>query len=113
MSFLWDCWHQIEAVVAGWDVVTMAIAAILILAAGLAIRSFGALLNATLVALIGFGIAQFIRGVVQGGTDPGALARTGWQNFLALTMPVLLTYVVCFALLIAIIHAIRSLITGD
>jgi hypothetical protein len=112
MSLLWDYCHQVQSIVTDWDVVTIAIAVILILVAGSAIQGFGALLNATLLALIGFAVALFIRGAIAGPGDPGQLAAKNWQDFIAMPMLELLAYALPFALLIAIIHTIRKLITG-
>jgi hypothetical protein len=111
MSPVWDFWHQIQAIVASWDIVTMTLAALVILAAGLAIRGLAALPGVTLAALIGFAAALFVKALLEGAADAGALAQTQWHDFLAMPMMVLLSYAVCFAVLIAILYAIRKLVT--
>ncbi|HEY5347223.1 MAG TPA: hypothetical protein VIJ72_03450 [Rhizomicrobium sp.] len=113
MSLFWDLWHQIHAIVASWDIITMVIALVIIVAAGFAIQSFVALINATLLALVAFGAAGFVRTLLAGGKESAsALITDTWHHFLALSMLTALAYAIGFALLIAIVHAVRKLVTG-
>jgi len=112
MSELLNLWHSIVGIVASSDAVTLIIMAIVALGAGFAMQSMASLVTATFSALVLFGVANFVRGAIA-GKSAAALAQSDWHNLLALQVQVLLAYAIAFAVVIAIVHAVRSLVMRE
>lgn len=109
MSALLDLWHSIQAIVTAGDWVSLAIMAVVALAAGLTMQNMGSIVSATVGALALFALAIFLRAaVVGGGKNLGALAQTDWHNLQAVTFHSLLAYAVAFAIVIGVVHAVRQ-----
>lgn len=108
MSALTDIWHAIQHLVTSADNITLVIAVVLILAAGLVVERLGGILNATLLSLIALALAGFIRAVTVNGKDFDAFATADWHSFLGLQAITILAYVIVFAVLIAVVHFIRT-----
>ncbi len=108
MSALMDIWHSIHLILTSADWITLALIAVCVLAAGFAIQGLNSIVSATVLALVGFAILVFARAVVMGGHAVAAYAHTSWQDFLGLQMLTLIAYAVIFAILIAVVHVIRS-----
>lgn len=111
MSSLMDFWHSVVAVYSSADMITLGIIIVIVLAAGVIMQGFEAIVTTTVVALILFGLAGYVRGVVLNGQNAAQMAETQWHGFLGMTMQTLLAYAVTFAIGIAIIHLIRSILT--
>jgi len=111
MFALLDIWHAIKHLVVAADPITIGIALVVILVAGLVLRSFSNILNGTVAALIGFALIKYLHAILLGGQDPSAYAKADWNAFLALPVVVLLAYTIIFAVLIAIVNFIRSAVT--
>ncbi|MGB8363387.1 MAG: hypothetical protein ACLQUZ_17910 [Rhizomicrobium sp.] len=109
MSALLDLWHSVVGIVTTGDWITLAIMAVVALAAGFAMQNFGSIVTATFAALVVFGLATFMRAAV-GAKDAVALAKTDWHGLLGLTVHNLLAYAIAFAVVIAVVHIVRSLV---
>jgi hypothetical protein len=110
MSALMDVWHTIHAIVTTADYWTLGIAVVVVLVAGFMIEGLGAVVGTTFWALIAFALLGYVRAVTVGKQDFSAYATTEWHNFLALPMLTLIAYFVIFAVLIGVVHLIRSAI---
>lgn len=112
MSALLDLWHSITGIAASGDWISLAIMVVIALAIGFAMQNYGSIVTATFAALVIFGVATYIRAVAMGGKNASAsaLAQTDWHNFLSLTMHSLLAYAIAFAVVISIVHFVRSLV---
>jgi hypothetical protein len=108
MSALHQIWFAIKGLIVSADPITIGIALVVILIAGLVLGRFGNLLNGTALALIGFAFVKYIVTVFRGGVDAVDTARADWNAFVHFSVLTLLAYVVVFAVLIAIVHFIRS-----
>jgi hypothetical protein len=80
--------------------------------AGFAMQKIASLVTATFGALVLFGLSNFVRGALA-GKSATALAQSDWHNLLALQVQVLLAYAIAFAVVIAIVHVIRSAVMRD
>jgi len=112
MSFLMDIWHAVQGVIMSSDWITLAIMAVIALGAGFLMQSMGALPTTTVVALIAFALAGYVRAVTIGHQNASALAGTDWQAFLNLQMKQLLPYLLVFLVAIAVAHALRMVTLG-
>jgi len=108
MSALLDIWHTIQGIVTHADWITLVIIALVAILAGFAIQGFNSILTATVLGLVGYVLLVFVRAVTLGKQDVTAYAHTGWHDFLGVPMMTLLAYFVLFAVLIAVVHLIRS-----
>jgi hypothetical protein len=112
MSFLMDIWHSVQGIVTTSDWITLAAMAVIALGAGFLMQSMGSLPLTTIVALIAFGLAGYVRAVTLGKQNASAYAGTDWQAFLNLQMKTLLPYLVLFLVAIAVAHALRMVTLG-
>lgn len=110
MSVLNDIWHSMHGIVASADVVTLVIMAVIALGAGFMMQSFGSIVTTTFVALLAFALAGYVRAVTAGGQNAAAYAQTDWHGFLGLQMLTLVAYALTFAVVIAVVHFVRSLV---
>jgi len=108
MSALTDIWHTIQSIVTSADWITLVVAAIVVIGAAFAIDGLNALLGATVLSLVVFGLLDYVRAVTLGHQNATATATTDWHNFLALPMLTLLAYAILFAVLISLVHVIRT-----
>ncbi|MBI1328489.1 MAG: hypothetical protein GC166_01155 [Alphaproteobacteria bacterium] len=111
MSVLTDIWNAINTIAMSGDYIRLGIIVVIALAGGFAIEGASSLINATLVALIVFAIANFVREVAMNGANAGQLLDSYWAAFQALPMLTVLAYALIFAILIAIVNLVRSLLT--
>ncbi len=109
MSALLDFWHSVVGIVTTGDWITLAIMAVVALAAGLAMQNFGSIVTATFAALVVFGLATYIRAAA-GAKDAIALAKSDWHGLLGLTVHSVLVYAIAFAVVIGIVHMVRSVV---
>jgi hypothetical protein len=109
MSELMNLWHSITGIVSSSDVVTLIIMAVVAVGAGFAMQGMGSLVTATFGALVLFGLANFIREAIK-GKSAMTLAQSDWHNLLAMQVQLLLAYAIAFAIVIAIVHTIRSIV---
>lgn len=111
MSSLMDFWHSVLSVYGSADMITLGIVLVIVIAAGVIMQGFEALVTTTVVALILFGLAGYARAVVLNGQNAAQLAEVQWHGFLGMTMQTLLAYAVTFAAGIGLIHVVRSFLT--
>ena len=111
MHFLMDIWNTIHAILTSSDLITLALMALIALGAGFMMQSFGSIVTTTVVALLAFALAGFVRAITMGGQNAAAFANKDWQMFQDLHMMTLLAYAVAFAVVIAVAHMARSLIS--
>ena len=110
MSALLDIWHTIQGIMTHADWITLAMIAVVAVAAGFAIQSLNSVLSATVLGLVGFALLVFVRTVTLGKQDLTAYAHTGWHDILALPMITFFAYFIIFAVLIGVVHVIRSVV---
>src|SRR5271155_1836494 len=109
MSDLLDLWHSVVGVATSGDWVSLAIMAVIALAIGYMMETFGSIVTSTFTALVAFALVTFIVAVVKaGGKNAGTLAETDWHNLLGLTIHGLLAYAIAFAIVIGIVHVVRT-----
>ena len=110
MFVIMDLWHSIHGIFTSADVITLVIMAVIALGAGFAMQSMGSLITATFGALVVFGLAGFVRAVTMGGKNAATLAQTDWHSLLSLQTQVVLGYAIAFAIVIAVVHLVRSVV---
>jgi hypothetical protein len=110
MSALLDIWHSAQGILIHADWITLAIIAVVAIVGGFAIQGLNSLLGATVLGLVGYVLLVFVRAVTLGKQDFTAYAHTGWHDILGVPMMTLLSYFVIFAVLIAVVHLIRSVV---
>ena len=110
MDWLNEIWNSVYAIFTSADMITLAIIAVVVLAAGFMMEGLGSIVTMTFVALVAFAVLQYIRAVALNGQNASALAQTDWHNFLAWPMQGLVAYAIAFAVLIGVISLIRSLV---
>ena len=110
MSVLMELWQTIHAIVTASDIATLAIMAVIAIAAGFTMQSMSSIITTTVVALIAFALAGYIKAVTLGGQNAAAFAQTDWHGFEGLHMMTLLAYAVTFAVVIGVVHVVRSLV---
>jgi hypothetical protein len=110
MSILWDIWNTIHGIVTSSDWITLAIGAVVLLAAGFFMQGMESLVTTTLMAMLAFGLLGYVRAVTIGHQNAAAYATTDWHNFATITGLTLLAYALVFAVVIAVVHLIRGLI---
>jgi uncharacterized membrane protein HdeD (DUF308 family) len=92
------------------DYITLALIAVIAIAAGFMMQGMGSLVNTTVVALVVFGLALFVRGITMGGQNAAALADKDWHALLGWSVSGLLAYAILFAVVIAVVQVVRSLV---
>ncbi|HVZ91257.1 MAG TPA: hypothetical protein VG843_06375 [Rhizomicrobium sp.] len=110
MSEIWDIWNAIHGIVTQADMITLAIGAVILLVAGFFMQGLDSIITTTVIAMAAFGLAGFLRAVTIGGQKASEYAVADWHNFTALNALTLLAYGVTFAVGIAVVHLIRSLV---
>ena len=93
------------------DWVRLVIIAVVIIAGGFFMQGFAHLLNTTVLALLIVWVALFVRTMMDPGAgDVTAEFQKQYDAFLAMDVKTLLAWFLSFAILIAIVHGIRSLV---
>jgi hypothetical protein len=110
MSIVWDIWNTIHGIVTSSDWITLAMAVVVLLGAGLIMQGMESLVTTTLMALLAFALLGYVRAVTVGGQKAADYATADWHNFLDLHMLTLLSYALTFAVGIAVVHAVRQLV---
>ncbi len=111
MSALLDLFHSVMGIVTSGDYTSLAIMAAIAIAVGYMMENFGSIVTSTFVALVAFGLASYVVAVAKvGGKNAGTLAETDWHNLLGLTVHGLLAYAIAFAVVIGVVHVVRSVV---
>jgi hypothetical protein len=110
MEFVNDLWAAIQAIFTHADYITLAIIAVIGIAAGFTMVGPGGIVTVTVIALIAYGVANYIRGVALGGQNASAFATENLHNLETLQMLTVLAYAVVFAVVILVVNIIRSLV---
>ena len=108
MSALLEIWHSIQGILTHADWITLAIIALVAIIGGFAIQGLNSILGATVLGLIGYVLLVAVRAVTIGKQDFTAYTNTGWHDILGVSMIVLLSYFIIFAVLIGVVNLIRS-----
>jgi hypothetical protein len=90
--------------------ITLGIGVVILVAAGFAMQGLESLISTTVIALVAFGLAGFVKAVTIGHQKATEYATTDWHNFTTLNGLTLLAYALTFAIGIAIVHLVRSLV---
>lgn len=112
MSALWDIWNTILHIIHSADTITLVIMAVAALGAGFVTMELSSVIPTTIVALIGFFILTFLRGVLLQHASAGPLWDAGWHAFTVMPALVLLAYAIIFGVIIAIVSTIRNAVFG-
>ncbi len=110
MSSLMDVWNGIVSIFGSADMITLGIIIVIVLAAGFIMQGFESIVTTTVIALVLFGLAGYVRAVALSGKNAAALAESQFHGFLGMTMQTLLAYAIAFAIGIGIIHLVRSIV---
>lgn len=110
MSSLMDIWHNILGIFNSADIITLVIMAVVAIGAGFVMQELGALLSTTVIALLVFGLVLYGKGVLLGGKNAAQLAETNWHDLLALPVQTIIVYAIPFAVVIGIVHVVRSMV---
>jgi hypothetical protein len=110
MASLMDFWHGIISIFTSADMITLGIMIVIVLAAGFIMQGFEALATTTLVALVLFGLAGYVRAVALNGANAAELAEKQWHGFLTMPVQTVIFYAIAFAVGIGIIHTVRTLV---
>ncbi|HWA90438.1 MAG TPA: hypothetical protein VG889_10405 [Rhizomicrobium sp.] len=110
MSVFWEIWNAIHSIVTTSDMITLGIAAVVLVAAGFMMQGMESLVTTTLIALVAFALLGYVRAVTLGKQNAIAYATTDWHNFATTPGLTLLAYALIFAIGIAIIQTVRSLV---
>lgn len=110
MSAIMDVWHSISGIFTTADWVTLAIMAIIAIGAGFVMQEMGAILTTTVIALIVYALAVYARAVFLGGANAAQLADKNWHGFLGLPVQTIIAYAIPFAVVIGVVHAVRSVV---
>jgi hypothetical protein len=112
MSALTDIWNTIHGIITTSDWIALVIMAVIAIGLAWISEGLGSLLQSAILALIAFGVATIIRGAVQGGskTDFGTLLQTDWHNAIVMPTQTLLAYTIIFAVVIAVVGIVKSVI---
>ncbi|HUJ03070.1 MAG TPA: hypothetical protein VLW75_05490 [Rhizomicrobium sp.] len=108
MSSVMDVWNSITGIFTTADWITLAIMAIVAIGAGVVMQELGAIVTTTIVALIVFALAVYARAVLLGGQNAAQLADKNWHGFLGLPIETVIAYAIPFAVVIAVVHGVRS-----
>jgi hypothetical protein len=112
MSALTDIWNTIHGIITSADVITLVIMAVIAIAVAFFSEGLGSLVTVTLLALVVFALATFARAALTGpnNKDIAGLAQTDWHNLMGVQTGTLLAYAIIFAVVIAIVSTVRSLL---
>jgi len=111
MSALMDLWNMVAGIVTHGDPITWAIMAIVAIGAGFVMQDLSGLVTATFGALIVYAIALYVKTIATtSGADPAAVADKNWHEFLAWPVQGLIAYAILFAIAIAIVGVVRSIV---
>ncbi|HEX2593321.1 MAG TPA: hypothetical protein VHL34_17595 [Rhizomicrobium sp.] len=110
MEFVNSLWAAIQAVILHADWITLGIIAIIAIAAGFLMESISSIITGTVIALIAFGIAGYVREVAMNGANAAAYAGTTLHNFQVLQMLTVLAYAIVFAIAIGVVNVVRSMV---
>jgi len=108
MSAVMDVWHNITGIFTAADWITLALMAVVAIGAGVIMQEFGAIVTTTIVALVVYALAVYARAVLLGGQNAAQLADKNWHGFLGLPVETLIAYAIPFAVVIGVVHAVRS-----
>ena len=107
-SAMADFWNTLVANFGGFDGITFAIMAIVVVGAAFMMPTMAAIVTATCGALFVFAFALFLRAVLA-ASDASAVARADLAYGLMLPARTLLVYGAAFCFSIAIVHGVRML----
>ncbi|HEX3810717.1 MAG TPA: hypothetical protein VHW02_13570 [Rhizomicrobium sp.] len=110
MDWLTDIWNSIYAIFATADWITLLIIGVVVLGVGFMTESLATIITSTFIALVVYAVAQFVRAIATGGANASALAQADWHTFLAWPMQGFIAYAIAFAVLIAIVSLLRTLV---
>ncbi|HTP78751.1 MAG TPA: hypothetical protein VMJ73_17450 [Rhizomicrobium sp.] len=113
MAVLMDIWHAIHAILTTSDMITLALMLVIAVGAGLIMHNLSSIVTTTVIALLAFALALYVRAVLLGGENAAAFATHDWLAFQNLHMLTLLAYGLTFAALIAASHVARVLAMRD
>jgi hypothetical protein len=112
MSALTDIWNTIHGIITSSDVITLVIIAVIAIAFAFFSEGLASLATVTLGALVIFALTIFARAAISGpnNKDIGALAQADWHNLMGVPVQTVLAYAIIFAVVIAIVSTVRSLL---
>lgn len=100
-----------QGIFSGDDWVRLVIIAVIIIAGGFFMHSFGQILNVTALGLVVYVITMFVRDMMATPTpELETLLQQYWDAFLVMEMKTALVWFLVFGVLISIVFFIRSLV---
>jgi len=110
MSIIWDIWNTIHAIVTSSSMITLVIAAVIVLGAAYMMQGLESLVQTTLIALVAFALIGYVYAVTVGKQPAAAYATTDWHNFATMNGLTLLAYGLIFAVGIAVANLLLSFV---
>jgi hypothetical protein len=100
-----------QGIFSGDDWVRLVIIAVIIIAGGFFMQSYGQILNVTALGLVVYVITMIVRAMMAtDAPDIETLLQQYWDAFLAMEVKTLLVWFLTFGILISIVYLIRSLV---
>jgi hypothetical protein len=106
-AILGEMWSIVMNVFSGTDTISLVLMLVVVVAFGLRLNQMSRLVQATFWSLIVLGVLRLAYSVVN-GADPVSLPTTAWNNLKVMTVGDLTVYFLAFAIVIAMVHTIRS-----
>jgi len=104
-----DIWSAVHGIILTSGMIPLVLMAVIALAAGFMMQSFSSIVSATVIAMLAFAAATYAYAVAR-GASAAASAEADWHSFLGLHMLTLVAYALTFAVAIAVVHTVRSLV---
>lgn len=106
-----ELWNLAVQILSTDDWVKLVAIGVIVLAGGFFMSSFGQLLNVTSLGLIVYVVVLMVRDLMAANAPAfDVLLQQYWDAFLALDVKTLLVWFLLFAIPIAIVYGIRSLV---
>ncbi len=107
MPILQEMLDIVMRVFGGADPASLIIMLVVVVGAGLALGSWGRIIQVTVGALAIVGLLRLGYSLTQ-GAEPMALPTTAWNDLKVMSVGDLVVYFLAFAIVITIVHVIRN-----
>lgn len=112
MVILQEMWDIVMRVFGGADSISLIIMLLVVVAAGMMLGEWRRIVQVTVGALVIFGLLRLAYSITQ-GAEPMALPTTAWNDLKIMMVGDLVVYFLAFAIVIMIVHAIRSAVASS
>lgn len=102
-----EMWEIVMRVFGGADTVSLVIMLFVVVTSGMLLREMGRIVQVTFWSLVVFGLLRLAYSIVKGASAM-ALPTEAWGSLKAMSVGDLTVYFLAFAIVIAIVHTIRT-----